>query len=889
MGEVYRARDTRLDRHVALKFLLEDVFTDTERTLRFEREARTLAALNHPNIATLHGIEQVDGRHFLVMELVDGETLHERIARSPDGLPLADALAVARQICGGLEAAHEKGIVHRDLKPANVKITPDGKVKILDFGLARISEPDAPSPANPAHSPTMTAMATRAGVILGTASYMSPEQARGAPADHRSDIFAFGIVLYEMLTGRQPFPGQTISDVLASILAREPDLAALAADLSPRLRELLRRLLDKNPKARPQHIGDVRYEVESILANPRATSSEIPGPAATRVPASWWHRVVPLAVTALGTALVVGGGAWLSRPTDGPAPPVARFDVLLPEGQLLPWWEMQPLAVAPDGTSFAYFSNRQLFVRPMATLVPKLLFENETRMAVGNLVFSPDGLWVAFSADGTIHKVHVAGGTAVVLDGQQQQPLGMSWAGDSLLFGFGRWIYRLPAAGGKPEALIELADGELAASPQMLPDGRTILFTVVSNRAQDGWDSGEIVAQRLGETTRTSVQKPGAAGLYVASGYLLFAQRGTVFARPFNPIALRASGEAVRVVEGVRRGSVSDGFGSAQLTVSDNGVLVYVPGPVAPSPTPRVSIAAFDRAGETAFRIPPGPYSEPRMSRDGGRIAFGSNEKGDTSISIFDVRAGGAPRRLTFGGRDRYPVWSPDGRWIAFQSDRDGATAVYRQAADGSGATERLTSPGERRSHLPLSWSPDGDVLLVEERHQGQRSLMILTIRDRRLEPFGNVRSSTTTGAVFSPDGRWVAYSVRSPDASSNIVYVQPYPATGALFQVSKNSEDGHHPVWSPDGNELYYTPGPGALITAVPVSTKPAFSMGEPVVLPRTFNNDAPSTQTSYDIIAPRRFLGLMSEDRSDNGDRQLHVVLNWFDELIAKVPAQR
>ena len=889
MGEVYRARDTRLDRHVALKFLLEDVFTDSERTLRFEREARTLAALNHPNIATLHGIEQVDGRHFLVMELVDGDTLGERIARYPDGLPVEEALAIARQICEGLEAAHEKGIIHRDLKPANVKITPDGKVKILDFGLARMNEPDAPSPANPAHSPTMSAMATKAGVILGTASYMSPEQARGATADHRSDIFAFGIVLYEMLTGRQPFPGQTISDVLASILAREPELSALPSDLAPRLHELLKRLLDKNPRARPQHIGDVCYEVQSILASPRATTSGVPLPSPTRGVRPLWRRAVPLALTAVGTALLVVPLAWMSRQTGPSALPVARFDIVLPVGQLLPWWGMQPLAVSPDGTSFAYISNRQLFVRPMASLVPKLLFENETRMAIGNLVFSPDGLWVAFSADGIIHKVHVAGGTAVALHGQQREPLGMSWVGDSLLFGLERSIYRLPVTGGTPEPLIQVNDGELAASPQMLPDGRTILFTVVGRRAQDGWDSGEIVAQRVGETTRTSVQKPGASGHYVASGHVLFAQRGTVFARPFNPTSLRASGDAVPVIEGVRRGSVSDGFGSAQLAVADNGALVYVPGPVAPSSTPRVSIAAFDRTGESPFRIPPGPYSEPRISRDGRQIAYGSDEKGDASIWVFDVRSGGAPRRLTFGGRDRYPVWSPDGRWIAFQSNRDGATAVYRQKVDGSGAAERLTTPGDRRSHLPLSWSPDGKVLLVEERNQDQRSLMTFAIADKRLQPFGSVRSFTTTGAVFSPDGRWVAYSVRSPDASSNIVYVQPYPATGALFQVSKNSEDGHHPVWTPDGKELYYTPGPGAVITAVPVTPQPTFSMQDPVVLPRTFNNDAPSTQTSYDVIAPRRFLGLASEDRSDNGDRQLHIVLNWFEELMTKVPVQR
>ena len=893
MGEVYRARDTRLERHVALKLVLESFVADRERTLRFEREAKTLASLNHPNIATLHGIEQVDGRHFLVMELVEGETLAARIAQYPAGIPVDDTLQFARQIAEALEAAHEKGIVHRDLKPANIHVTSDGKLKVLDFGLARIAEPEGASSMNVAHSPTMSALATHAGVILGTASYMSPEQARGYAADHRSDIFSFGVVLYEMLSGRQPFPGETISDVLASVLARDADLSVLPPGLAPRLADLIKRCLEKNPKRRWQAIGDIRYEIESLLANPSVGPVTAPPVAQSAQPL--WRRAIPFAATALIAAGMAGATIWLARPSPQPRPaPVSRFSVQVPSGQTIIPFGPGTIALSPDGLQLCYVANRQIFIRPMAALEARLIFENEQRGAVANLVFSPDGRSIAFYHAGAIKRMSVNGGAPVTVGTYEATPQGLTWSGDALLFTIGSSIMRVPAAGGKSETVIELANGELAIRPELLPDGQTILFTVASGSGPEIWESAKVVAQRPGESTRTTILEEGTDGRYVKtgetgeSGHIVYAQRGVLFAVPFDPVRLKVRGTAVAVAEGVRRGTGLVSPGTSHVSVSSNGTLAYLPGPVSPSVLSRLTLASFDRSGgEQILKVPPGPYSEPRMSPDGRYMAFGSDDGRDVSIWVYDLKVGGSPRRLTFGGRDRYTVWSADSRRVTFQSDRDGDPSIYWQPADGSGAAERLTIPKKGRAHIPQSWSPDGRILLFDDSDGTEFTLMALSLHDRSATPFGGVRSGTTTGGVFSPDGRWVAYSMRivGRDALTT-VFVQPYPATGALFQVSKSTEDGHHQAWATDGKELFYTPGPGATLIGVPVTTKPAFAMAEPMTLPRPFTNAPPQAQRTFDTISQGKFLALTGTARTDSGagQTQIQIVLNWFEELARK-----
>ena len=890
MGEVYRARDTRLDRDVALKLVLDSFVADRERALRFEREAKTLAALNHPNIATLHGIEQAGDRHFLVMELVEGETLAERIVRHPSGIAIEEALPLARQVAEALEAAHEKGIVHRDLKPANIKVTPDDKVKVLDFGLARIAEPDGGSSVKVAQSPTMSAIATQAGVILGTASYMSPEQARGLAADHRSDIFSFGIVLYEMLCGRQPFPGETISDVLASVLAREADLTALPPALAPRLIDLIKRCLEKNPKRRWQAIGDVRYEIDSLLANPRAVEP-VAVPAAAPPPRAWWRRALPFAATALIAAAGTGAVMWLARPSQSDPAQVTRFTLALPPDMAMTADTAGMAALSPDGRQLAFVANRQIVIRQLANLEQKRIFADEMRAAVSNLAFSPDGRAIAFyhgGVVGTIKRISTDGGAAVTVATTEAVPRGMTWGDDSLLLSTGTSILRLPASsGGTPEKVIELPAGESAARPQLLPDGRTILFTVASGSGPEIWDAAKVVVQRPGEP-RTTIFEGGTDARFVESGHLVYAQRGSLFAVPFDPSTLKLLGARVPVVEGVRRGTGNGSF-AAHFSVSSNGTLIYLPGPASPSLVSHLAIDSFDRSGgQQTLKVPPGPYSEPRMSPDERYLAFGHDDGRDVSIWVHDLKAGGAPRRLTFGGRNRYPVWSADSRLVTFQSDRDGDPAIYWQPADGSGTADRLTSPEKGTAHIPTSWSPTGSVLLFDVADGKKFTLMTFTLTDRNAAPFGGVQSGVPTTGTFSPDGRWVAYTTREigRDTSSAVVFVQPYPATGALFQVSKNAEDGHHPAWATDGKELHYTPGPGAVLVGVPVTLKPAFTMGEAVMLPRAFTNAPPAMQRTYDTIPRGRFLGLTGASRTDSaaGQSRIEVVLNWFEELRKK-----
>ncbi len=491
MGEVYRARDTKLGRAVAIKVILEQFAADEERVGRFEREAKMLAALNHPRIASLFGMEHVDGQHFLVMELIEGETLEDRLRRGP--MPIEEALPIALQIAEALEAAHEKGVVHRDLKPANVKITPDGQVKVLDFGLAKVMENDSTAGVT-ANSPTLSMMATQAGLILGTAAYMSPEQAKGFPADHRSDIFSFGTLLFEMVTGRQPFRGDTAPDVLASVLVREPDLESLPPNLNPRLHDLLRRCLEKTPKRRWQAIGDVRAEVETITANPHGEPAIVPVSAATR---PLWRRAIPVVATAIVASAVTALGVWTaSRPTPQTT---ARFTMALGTEQEFTNAGRQVVAISPDGTQIVYVANQRLYLRHISALEARPIPGTEANGAPLNPVFSPDGHVIVFwsSADQTLKRIAVTGGTAVTLCAATR-PYGVSWDHDVILVGQGsKGILRVPENGGTPELIISVKADEQAYGPELLPDGQTVIFTLATGTAAEKWDKAKIVAQSL--------------------------------------------------------------------------------------------------------------------------------------------------------------------------------------------------------------------------------------------------------------------------------------------------------------------------------------------------------------------------------------------------------
>ncbi len=824
MGEVYRARDTKLGRAVAVKVLPEAFAFDPERVTRFEREARLLASLNHPHIAALYGMEESGGQHFLVMELVEGETLADRLRRGP--IPVEESLRLAHQIAEALEAAHEKGIIHRDLKPANVKTTQDGKAKVLDFGLGKLQpggsgEAGGPSgfgaaagragdaqgfgPVSPTQSPTLSLLATQAGVILGTAGYMSPEQAKGLPADHRSDVFSFGTVLYEMLSGRQPFHGDTAPDILASVLAREPDLTVLPPNLNPRLVELLRRCLEKDPKRRWQAVGDLRVEIETVAAAPF-------GPAATATlaapPRHLLRRAMPVLAAAILAGSAVGLVTWISRPSSLPVP-VTRFQFTLPEGQEFQSTALPLVAISPDGTQMVYSANQRPYLRSMSDLATRPIAGTEApeRGFMGGPVFSPDGqsvaFWTASSTDGlTLKRIALGGGVAVTLC-QVSSIAGASWGRDGIVFGDEKGVMRVSANGGQPELLVGVKDGEIVQGPQVLPGGEAVLFTLVKGAAHTAsqgteiWDKATLVVQSLTSGERKTLFEGGSDARYLPTGHLVYAKGETLLAVPFDLKQKKVTGGPVPVVDGVRRGvfgTVTSGL--AHFSVSNTGALVYVP-VTAPASSGRRDLALVDRQGNVApLNLPPRAYAFPRVSPDGGRqVVFATDAVNDANVWVYDLSGTQSARQLTFGGRNRFPIWSADGQRVAFQSDREGDLGIFWQRADGSTPAERLTKPGQGTAHIPESWSPDGNTLLLAVTRGATNALSILALPDKKETALAEELSSVNAfAAMFSPDGRSITYS-------RGQVFVQPFPITGAKYLISS----GFHPAWSHDGKELFF------------------------------------------------------------------------------------
>jgi serine/threonine-protein kinase len=907
MGEVYRAKDTNLDRDVAIKVLPASFALDGDRVARFTREAKTLASLNQPHIAAIYGLEKPADITALVMELVEGEDLAQRIARG--AVPLDEALPIAWQIADALEAAHEQGIVHRDLKPANIKIRPDGMVKVLDFGLAKVLDPAGASGIEAANSPTLTGRATQMGMILGTAAYMAPEQARGKPVDRRADIWAFGVVLYEVLSGRRAFEGDDVSITIANVLKDDLRWEALPNDLPPSLHRLLRRCLEKDPRKRLRDIGEARLILEdpAALEPPLASSSPPAGPSR-----SWWRRATPIAAAAAAASIVTGAAMWLTRPA-APGRAITRFTIPWGEGQERTLTARTGLAISPDGTRLAYIANRPsaIYVREMGDV------EARPRMRLGSglassLVFSPDGRSMAYvdNGDRAIKRIDVTGGAAVtVCSNLEAPPLGLTWSGETLVFATlpqgstAGSIMGVAASGGQPERIIQLEPGEIVARPQVLDDGR-LLFAVeqASVASADVPLAARIVVQRPGEKARTTIVESGSDPRYLSSGHLIYASGGVIYARTWDPSRLVVGG-AVPMVEGVLRGS---GSGSALVwyAVSDSGTLINLPGPVDPGTT-NVTIALFDRAGKAEpLGVAEGPYREPRMSPDGRHIAFGYSDARDTSVWVYDLAAGGAARRLTFGGHDRFPIWSSDSQRVIFQSDSEGDIALFWQRADGVGAAERLTRPAKDVAHVPQSASPDGKLLLVDQTKDagqpatvlgvltdGRTSLEVFAFMDKSLTPFGGVVSALPTGAVFSPDGRWVAYSTRDAGQEGGRTLVQPFPATGAKFQISPNTEDAHHPVWSSDGKELFYTPGGGSRLIGVTVTASQGFAFAPAPPVVRPFTNRSGAGERPFDAARDgKRFLGLLPASAGSGAPPrpEIRVVLNWFDELKARAPVK-
>jgi eukaryotic-like serine/threonine-protein kinase len=893
MGEVYRARDSKLKREVAIKVLPDVLAGDPDRLARFQREAELLATLNHPNIAAVYGLEDQGSARAIILELIEGATLEEQIRKGP--IAMDEALRIARQIVDALEAAHDRGVIHRDLKPANIKVTPDGNVKVLDFGLAKMLESEAQASAL-SMSPTISLHATYAGVILGTAAYMSPEQARGKLVDRRTDIWAFGCVVFEMLTGKRVFDpaGDTVSDAVAAVLTQEPDWRALPAATPPHIVGLLRRCLQKDARKRLPHIGVARLDIDEgppvSLSPASAASSARP----------IWRRALPVAMAVLLTTAVAGASWWRFR--SGPAPQaVTRFTVTLPEGQGFTSGGRQIIGISPDGRQIVYVANFRLYLRAMADLEARLIGGPDSGTAVTNPVFSPDGASIAFySGDNTIKRIAATGGAAMTL-GSFTNPMGMSWGPDGILLGQPpQGILRVPPGGGTPEVIVKAKDDEILYGPQMLPGGNVVLFTVAKARSGTSvavWDKAQVVVQRLPSGDRKMLFEGGSDARYLPSGHIVYTVGGIVFAVPFDVEHLSIAGVPVSVVEGVAR-SAGAATAATQLSVSANGTLAFLPGPVALNGDGR-ELVIFDRKGAgTPLNVPPANIQHPRVSPDGKRVAFFIENDKESVVWTYELSGSTAMRRITFGGNSRFPIWSADGQYIAFQSDREGDAGIFRQRADGAGTAERLTKADSGTTHIPESWSPKGDGLLFRASKGGRNLLMFYAMKDNQASPFGAVAAGAPTDARFSPDGRWVAYESGELAGSGRSINVQPFPATGATYQLPVVEVGGYrHPTWSADGRELFYMIGGMIRFLSAGITTQPAFAFGNPVRLgkPRSWLDNFDDNTTQYDVMPDgQHFIarvvpGTLAQAGAEQAVKTpIQVVVNWFEELKQRVPAK-
>jgi serine/threonine-protein kinase len=873
MGEVYRATDTKLNRDVAIKVLPESFAEDRDRMARFSREAQVLASLNHPNIASIHGLEESEGKRALVMELVEGETLADRLKRGP--IPLEEALAIAKQIAEALEEAHENGFIHRDLKPANVKVTPKGTVKVLDFGLAKALEGEAGGGSSPdlSQSPTLSAAATAAGVILGTAAYMSPEQARGQAVDRRGDIWSFGVLFLEMLVGKPVYSGETVSDVLARVLEREPDWSSLPADTPPGIRRLLRRCLQKAPRKRLQSIGDARLVIEEYLEDPQAATQDvISAPAPVALPP--WRRALPWAVAGLMT-LVFALALLLLWPGAPTSQPIVRLNAEVSSGNLFSDIG-SAVVLSPDGERLAYVAadgaTRQLHIRSLDRLEGASLSGTE---GAYHPFFSPDGKWVGFVTRTELKKVSISGGAPLTLC-DVNLSRGASWGpDDTIVFAStpGGGLSQVPAAGGEPKPLTELAEGEATHRwPQILPGGGVVLFT--SHSSTNNFDDANVEVVVLDTGERKVLHRGGSYARYVPSGHLVYVREGTLFAAPFDLRRLELTGSPAPILEGVISGPY---HGAAQFDTSQTGLLVYLGGSL---DRLQYSMVRVDRDGRT---IPVSPerktYGEPHLSPDGSRLAVQIHETDGTNVDIwvYDLKRG-ASTRLTFDeAADVVPIWSPDGKRIAFTSDRNGTLNLYWKRADGSGDVERLTE--SENTQWVSSFSPDGRYLVFHETLPGNASdIFVLPLDgDRKPELFLGTPFSEAE-AAFSPDGRWIAYE--SNESGSSEIYVRPFPAGAGKWQVSTDS--GNYPRWSRQARELFYRKDDGLMVVQYATDGESFIAETPRKLLDGPFLSVAVGGMTlaDYDVDPGGKHFVMMQGDEQAQ-DTKVTFVFNWFEDL--------
>jgi serine/threonine protein kinase len=867
MGEVYQAKDQKLGRDVAIKVLPEEFARDSDRVARFQREAKLLASLNHPNIAAIYGLEESDGTHFLVMELIEGQTLDDQIKSG--AIPVEESLKLALQIAEALEAAHEKGVIHRDLKPANIKVTPDGKVKVLDFGLAKAFAGEQ-ADLNLSNSPTLSVAATLQGVILGTAAYMSPEQAKGKSVDKRADIWAFGAVLFEMLTGKPAFPGDDISEILASVIKGDSNLALLPKNIHARVRELLNRCLQKDLRKRYADIADARYEIEQVLADPGGVwvQPKMEGESLKKLKFGLpWVAVI----TALGIIIAVAT-VWRLKPPESKR--VTKFDFELPAGQQLGSLNERAFDISPDGRQIVYKTEDGLYLRSLDEMKPRLIPGTEDNPQ--KPFFSPDGKWIGYisGADGKLKKISVKGGMAVPIADVNSTGF-FSWGeNDSIVYADGESIWRISAKGGDPKLLFK--SNEICISPQVLNDGKTVMYTAGSSPMK-------IILQPLESGDRKELF-PGDTARYLPTGHIIYAVETSLYIIPFDDERLEPKGYPVLMAQGVLRSG-----GAPQYAVSDSGTLVYVPETFAASAIQRTLVLVDRDGNEEPISAPPDNYRQPALSPDGKKLAIVIGPTLGCDIWIWDLVREAFDTRLTSSGEINVnPLWSLDGKRIVFTSFQEGKLGLFWKSADGTDEVESFFSlPGISLEIFANSWAEDGNILLLQEQQGGQVDIGILSLKnERNRKPL--LQNSYYEGQPrMSPDGHWIAYS--SDEAGRREIYVRPYPDINKTRHTISTS-GGDNPLWSLDGGELYYRKGNSVM--AVSIETEPEFNARKPTVL---FSGEYITTAQGdippWCMHPDGRFLMIKptpsKDGESENlGPRKINVVLNWFEELKQKVP---
>jgi serine/threonine-protein kinase len=856
MGAVYRAWDSRLKRDVAIKVLPDEFSRDTERILRFQREAEILASLNQPHIAAIYDLGETEGVRYLVLELVEGETLADRLKRGP--IPVGETLHIALQIADALEAAHEKGVIHRDLKPANIQLTGEADVKILDFGLAKAAASGLQRDA--ADSPTVTAEATQRGVLMGTAAYMSPEQACGRTVDPKTDIWAFGCVLYEMLAGRSLFRQNTITETLAKVLEGRVDLDKLPPQTPAAIVRLIQRCLERDPRERLQHIGDARVEIRDAIA-----SFAAPSRTPARVGVTRWRRFA--VVSSLILLALLGGWFFARQTVPEPALVTKLFDgpVAVPAGATL---GQRRIAISRDGTRFAYSSGAQLFTRPMNSTEAVPIADRGA-----NLFFSPDGKWLGFSAFYDIFKVNVNGGAPIKITTYTGRNMGSAWGPNGqIVYSNGAGLYSVSEESGEPKLLIK-SDREdvLYTWPEFLPNGRSLLFTRVPAGSAD---AAEIMMLDLQTLKPTLVLRGASSPSYLPPGHLIYVTARGLEAIAFDPDTGAVTGDPV--TPGVNVALAKDN-GAADFAVSDNGTLVYLP-PRGSAPNRLVWV---DRDGkeESIDTIDPDFFGYLRISPDGRRVAAnigGSNR----DIYVLDLERGRRVRISEGPTEDLLPVWNKDGSRLYYSSNRTGTFQVYSRASDGTGPEKLVVSHPDVQ--MTLGMTPNNHLLFF----RGSFDEANIGVLDpSRPESIDWVLSDgyKEVNADVAPDGKWIAY--QSNESGEEGIWVRPYPNVGdRKFPIGQ----GVQPRWGSRGDELFYQNAEGGMMV-VSIQASPAFRAGPPRLLfpnRRYIGAGGRGGPWMYDIAPDGRFL--LAQRVGDPGPREMMIgiVLNWRQELKDRLP---